>query len=306
MRSLFLCYLLASVVLHLLVLVLPISVTMGGLGTSGMLPVRVHLLAGDAASPEARPAKQASLAETNPVPVPHEASASAPLSHSQSTAKESERSGDSAGAKSTREEVRPPLPAKLTASKPKTTNRSMVAARSDETPANKGAATLPENANSDRIPKTRPKKQAVLRTTAVYPGSRSAASSQKSAKDGPGTANSKASPEPAPTGSEQRGGSKQAPAGRFSRVRYARVVKPNYPAEARANGWEGTTVLKVLVGHAGKSEQVALHRSSGFNLLDDAAVKALWLWEFHPARLGRQAVQSWVNVPIVFKLEEDN
>ena len=89
-------------------------------------------------------------------------------------------------------------------------------------------------------------------------------------------------------------------------VRYARVVKPKYPEQAREQGWEGTTILKVLVDPAGRSEQVRVHRTSGFDVLDDAAMNALRRWEFHPAHHGQKSVESWVNIPVVFKLKEGN
>lgn len=91
----------------------------------------------------------------------------------------------------------------------------------------------------------------------------------------------------------------------FSPVRYARTVKPRYPGKARRAGWEGTAVLKVLVDPEGAAGRVTVDRSSGFDVLDAAAVKAVRHWKFHPARRGIDAVSSWVRVPVAFKLKED-
>lgn len=88
-------------------------------------------------------------------------------------------------------------------------------------------------------------------------------------------------------------------------VRYARVVKPKYPRKARTAGWEGTTVLKVRVDRGGRPGLVAVDRTSGFETLDRAAVRAMKRWEFHPARNGDRTVASWVKVPVSFHLEED-
>lgn len=88
-------------------------------------------------------------------------------------------------------------------------------------------------------------------------------------------------------------------------VRYARVVKPKYPRKARTAGWEGTTVLKVRVDRGGRPGLVAVDRTSGFETLDRAAVRAMRRWEFHPARNGDRTVASWVKVPVSFQLEED-
>ena len=88
-------------------------------------------------------------------------------------------------------------------------------------------------------------------------------------------------------------------------VRYARVVKPQYPRKARTAGWEGTTVLKVRVDRGGRPGLVAVDRTSGFETLDRAAVRAMRRWEFHPARSGDRTVASWVKVPVSFRIEED-
>lgn len=88
-------------------------------------------------------------------------------------------------------------------------------------------------------------------------------------------------------------------------VRYARVVRPKYPRKARTEGWEGTTVLKVRVDRGGRPGLIAVDRTSGFEVLDRAAMRAVRRWEFHPARNGDRTVASWVEVPVSFRLEED-
>ncbi len=90
----------------------------------------------------------------------------------------------------------------------------------------------------------------------------------------------------------------------FVGVRYAHVAKPKYPRRARRMGWEGTTLLRVLINPKGETETIVVTRSSGFSTLDKAAVKAVKRWRFHPARSGSEAVESWVKIPIVFDLEE--
>ncbi|MFQ5849381.1 MAG: energy transducer TonB [Candidatus Binatia bacterium] len=88
----------------------------------------------------------------------------------------------------------------------------------------------------------------------------------------------------------------------FIRANYVRMVKPEYPRQARKKGWEGTTVLRVLVDQRGHSKKIEISRSSGFETLDHAAVKAVEHWGFHPARYGARPVESWVKIPIVFRL----
>jgi len=90
----------------------------------------------------------------------------------------------------------------------------------------------------------------------------------------------------------------------FVQARYAYNPKPDYPERARREGWEGTVLLRVLVDLEGKSKRVELSGSSGFETLDAAAKETVKGWRFYPARYGEERIESWVKVPIVFKLEE--
>lgn len=90
----------------------------------------------------------------------------------------------------------------------------------------------------------------------------------------------------------------------FSPVHYAHHPKPDYPERARREGWEGTVLLRVLVDQKGRPKWVELNRSSGFEILDRAAIETVKGWRFRPARSGVNAVESWVKVPIMFRLTE--
>jgi TonB family protein len=92
-------------------------------------------------------------------------------------------------------------------------------------------------------------------------------------------------------------------AGHFTPANYARRRSPEYPERARRKGWEGTTLLKVLVDQEGTSKLIEVNRSSGFVALDRAAVKAVKRWRFHPARDGDRPIESWVEIPIQFRLK---
>lgn len=84
---------------------------------------------------------------------------------------------------------------------------------------------------------------------------------------------------------------------------YLRNAPPRYPMIARRNGVEGTVRLKVLVTQDGRAAQVQLDQTSGSSALDTAALEAVRKWQFVPARRGQEAIESWVLVPVVFKLE---
>lgn len=85
---------------------------------------------------------------------------------------------------------------------------------------------------------------------------------------------------------------------------YLRNPPPPYPPLARRMGEEGKVILRVSVTPQGSAEAVEIRTSSGSSRLDEAAQKTVRNWKFIPAKRGDVAVQSWVLVPIIFKLEQ--
>ena len=69
-------------------------------------------------------------------------------------------------------------------------------------------------------------------------------------------------------------------------------------------GEEGKVILRVSVSAQGTADNVEIKTSSGSQRLDDSAQKTVRNWKFIPAKRGDTAVQSWVLVPIIFKLEQ--
>jgi protein TonB len=84
---------------------------------------------------------------------------------------------------------------------------------------------------------------------------------------------------------------------------YLKNPPPRYPMSARRNGEQGTVTLRVLVTREGLPANVSVQTTSGSTGLDQAAIEAVRGWRFAPARQGAQAVEAWVLVPIVFRLE---
>lgn len=106
------------------------------------------------------------------------------------------------------------------------------------------------------------------------------------------------------TGSGKRGGDGGSGGGMVVQASYTYNPKPEYPERARREGWEGIVLLRVLVDQEGKSKWVEVSRSSGFETLDQAAVKTVKGWRFYPARSGAKVLESWVGIPIVFRLDD--
>jgi protein TonB len=87
------------------------------------------------------------------------------------------------------------------------------------------------------------------------------------------------------------------------RADYLNNPRPPYPLVARRMGYHGKVVLNVEVLAEGKAGQVLLQESSGYEILDNAALQTVKTWRFSPARRFGQPVTLWFLVPIRFSLE---
>jgi protein TonB len=84
---------------------------------------------------------------------------------------------------------------------------------------------------------------------------------------------------------------------------YLQNPLPRYPVAARRAGEQGTVILRVLVSREGAAVRVELDKSSGSPHLDAAARETVKAWRFTPARRGAETMESWIVVPVVFRLE---
>lgn len=80
--------------------------------------------------------------------------------------------------------------------------------------------------------------------------------------------------------------------------------RPLYPRQAREKGWQGRVILRLKVLADGTVDSGTIYQSSGYQLLDDNAVKAATQWTFKPAMNGGFPIVSTVNIPIQFDLVE--
>ncbi|MFC1534291.1 energy transducer TonB [Thermodesulfobacteriota bacterium] len=84
---------------------------------------------------------------------------------------------------------------------------------------------------------------------------------------------------------------------------YRKNPPPGYPSSAKRRRYEGTVVLEVLVSRQGRVDDLLLSRSSGYPVLDQAAIKSVKSWLFEPGKRGNQIVEMWVRVPVRFELD---
>src|ERR1051326_981605 len=66
---------------------------------------------------------------------------------------------------------------------------------------------------------------------------------------------------------------------------------PEYPTIAQAHQYQGTVTLEILVDEAGKITSVKVRKSSGYTMLDDAALKKVKdHWRFQPTGAPRDLI----------------
>ena len=67
-------------------------------------------------------------------------------------------------------------------------------------------------------------------------------------------------------------------------------------------GEEGTVLVRVLVTADGRAGEVELKRGSGYDRLDQAALRAVRKWRFVPATKNGEPTEAWLDQPVTFKL----
>ena len=84
---------------------------------------------------------------------------------------------------------------------------------------------------------------------------------------------------------------------------YLHNPKPAYPNISKRRGEQGTVTISVLIGTDGSAQDARVKTSSGFELLDQAALSTVKSWRYVPGKRGGVPEPMWFNVPINFVLE---
>lgn len=88
-----------------------------------------------------------------------------------------------------------------------------------------------------------------------------------------------------------------------ARPKYRDNPVPSYPRIARKRGHEGRTLLRVEVLETGRVGGIEIAASSGFDVLDRAALESVKKWDFVPGAKNGKKIRQWVVVPIAFSLK---
>ena len=80
--------------------------------------------------------------------------------------------------------------------------------------------------------------------------------------------------------------------------------KPHYPLASRRLREQGLVIVRLCVNEQGTVDQAGITKSSGFEGLDQSALKALALWRFTPMKSSASSVSSQCfQTPVQFTLE---
>ena len=88
----------------------------------------------------------------------------------------------------------------------------------------------------------------------------------------------------------------------IERPYYVKRGQPEYPIEAKRLKQEGIVVLALFINEKGQLDKVEVVQSSGFPLLDRAAIAAERRSRFRPAHRGGHAIACKAEVPYRFVL----
>ena len=84
---------------------------------------------------------------------------------------------------------------------------------------------------------------------------------------------------------------------------YLNNPKPPYPPLSKRMGEQGKVVIRTLIGVDGMAQEASIHKSSGFDRLDQAALTTARKWRYAPGKRAGVAEAMWFNVPFTFVLE---
>jgi protein TonB len=79
-------------------------------------------------------------------------------------------------------------------------------------------------------------------------------------------------------------------------------VVPDYPASAKAQGAQGTVILNANINEQGRIMRVWVVRSTAPEILIQAAIDAIYQFEFSPGSGHGHPVKCTVAVPFDFRL----
>lgn len=78
-----------------------------------------------------------------------------------------------------------------------------------------------------------------------------------------------------------------------------------YPRWALSRDWQGDLLLAIEIRPDGTVGRWKIMESTGFRLLDDAAVNAVRKWRFEPAKQKGRPIVSCIQIPVHFVMKPE-
>src|SRR6185312_1103739 len=82
----------------------------------------------------------------------------------------------------------------------------------------------------------------------------------------------------------------------------ANACSPEYPASAERDELEGTSLVAFLIGTDGRVKQSKVEKSSGYRVLDNAAIAAFSRCKYTPSTVDGVPQEGWATIRYVWKL----
>ena len=153
------------------------------------------------------------------------------------------------------------------------------------------------------VSNTSPKAQTQAPATpTATPKSATAKTEPATPSTGPAAHSAEATPTTAPA---QTGKSQGTPAFSLpsSEAHGLNNPKPAYPRMSRRLNEQGQVVIRVFVAADGSPQQGEVKTSSGYDRLDQEALRTVMRWRFVPGQRFGTPEAMWFNVPVNFVLE---
>jgi protein TonB len=83
-------------------------------------------------------------------------------------------------------------------------------------------------------------------------------------------------------------------------IEYIRADKPVFPRESQRKREYGTVLVRVLVDSSGRPAQLQVERTSGYERLDEAALRCVEKFRFRPYEVNGVARPAQVLIPVGF------
>jgi periplasmic protein TonB len=144
--------------------------------------------------------------------------------------------------------------------------------------------------------------QQTVATQTAAPKSAATKAEQATPSSAPAAQSADATPAATPP---QSGQAKGAPAFSLpsSEAHGLNNPKPAYPKQSRRLNEQGQVLIRVFVAADGSPQQGEIKTSSGFDRLDQEALRTVMRWRFVPGQRFGTPEAMWFNVPVNFVLE---